>query len=228
MTLQSETTGGVDRTHDRSFPNKLTFAGLHVIIVGLCLGLAFGVDWPDPIRAKLLAGCAILYFLRHVVTLFVLLKRKVEMSEALGLAGFMALFEIGFLLLGAGLLRGEAIPVGPIDGLALFLVALGSYLNTGSELQRLKWKALPTSKGHCYTGGLFRYAAHINYFGDVVLFTGWAMLTVSLWAFAIPVFMAAGFIFFHIPALDTYLSQRYGAEFDAYAARTAKLVPFLY
>ena len=58
----------------------------------------------------------VLHFLRHLVTLFVLLQRKVELSEGLGLTAFIALFEIGFLLLGAGLLSGEATPFGLWDG----------------------------------------------------------------------------------------------------------------
>jgi len=224
----SATTGGVDRAHERSFAPKLIFAGLHGSIVGLCLWLAFALEWPDSARAKLLAGCAVLYFLRHLITLFVLLKRKVELSEALGLSAFMAVFEIGFLLLGAGILRDTAVPFGGKDMLALGLIAFGSYLNTGSELQRMIWKRRPESKGRCYTGGLFKHSMHINYFGDMVLFTGWALLTTSWLAFVIPLFMTVGFVFFHIPGLDAYLSQRYGAEFDAYAAKTAKLIPFVY
>ncbi len=224
----TETTGGVDRAHDRSFGPKLIFAVLHGGIVGLCLWLAFALEWADPARAKLLAGCAVLYFLRHLITLFALLKRKVDLLEALGLSAFMAVFEIGFLLLGAGILRDNAVPFGGMDMLALGLIALGSYLNTGSELQRRIWKKRPEAKGRCYTGGLFKYSMHINYFGDMVLFTGWALLTTSWLAFAIPLFMTVGFIFVHIPGLDAYLFQRYGAEFDAYAAKTAKLIPFVY
>ncbi|WP_299421130.1 DUF1295 domain-containing protein [uncultured Shimia sp.] len=224
----SATTGGVDRAHDRSFVPKLIFAALHGSIVGLCLWLAFALEWADTARAKLLAACVVLYFLRHMITLFVLLKRKVDLLEALGLSAFMALFEIGFLLLGAGIFRDTAVPFGGMDMLAMGLIALGSYLNTSSELQRLIWKKRPESKGRCYTGGLFKHSMHINYFGDMVLFTGWALLTTSWLAFVIPLFMTVGFVFFHIPGLDAYLSQRYGAEFDAYATKTAKLIPFVY
>ena len=54
------------------------------------------------------------------------------------------------------------------------------------------------------------------------------MLAASLFAWTIPIFVTAGFVFFHIPVLDTYLSKRYGAEFDEYATKTAKLVPLVY
>ncbi len=222
-------TGGVNRNYDRSFSQKLTFALIHACIVAVCIWLAFGpIDWPNPTRARLLAFCAILYWARHCVTLFILLKRQVTYSEVFGLSLFMAVFEIGFLLLGAGILADAPATLGSMDWIALTLVFLGSFLNSGSELQRWKWKKQPSTKGHCYTGGLFGYATHINYFGDSVLFVGWAMLAASIFAWAIPVFVTSGFVFFHIPALDKYLSKRYPAEFDDYASKTAKLVPFIY
>ncbi|MGR3760943.1 methyltransferase family protein [Roseobacteraceae bacterium NS-SX3] len=221
-------TGGVSRDHAPSLAPKIAFAALHALIIAVCGWLAFGAKLPDPARAALLFGCAVLYFARHLLTLFVLLKRRVAYSEALGLAAFMAVFEIGFLLLGGGALRGTAQPFGALDAVALGLVLLGSALNSGSELQRWAWKRRPGSTGHCYTGGLFAHSMHINYFGDTVLFTGWAMLTHSALAFAVPLFMAAGFVFYHIPALDAYLAERYGAEFRAYAARTAKFIPYVY
>lgn len=220
--------GGVDRRHAPSLMPKLTFAALHATILAICAYLAFGLTWPDPTRAAVLFAAAALYFLRHLITLLVLLKRRVDYSEAIGLSAFMALFEIGFLILGAGILSGTAAPLGPLDALAAALILIGSYLNTGSELQRHIWKRDPAHKGKCYTGGLFAHAMHINYFGDTVLFTGWALLTASWLAAPIPLFITASFVFFHIPALDAYLADRYGDIFKAYAKRTAKLVPYIY
>ncbi|WP_422374053.1 methyltransferase family protein [Roseibium sp.] len=232
--------GGVSRTHGRSIAEKTLFAGLHLTSVALCAWLLFGgwqslgdvigpaLSLADPERGLLLLACALLYFGRHLVTLFVLLTRKVALSEVIGLSAFIAVFEIGFLLLGAGALRDSPVPLGWLDGVAIGLVLAGSYLNTWSELQRKWWKQDPVHRGRCYTGGLFGWSMHINYFGDTVLFTGWAMLTQSLFAFSVPAFMAMSFVFFHIPALDAYLAERYGSDFDAYAARTRKFIPFLY
>ncbi|GAA6180936.1 DUF1295 domain-containing protein [Shimia sp. NS0008-38b] len=229
MSQAHSKSGGVDRRHAASFGPKLIFAGLHAGLVAVCFWLAFGgFDWPDGARAKLLAVCAMIYFFRHLITLFILLKRRVELFEALGLTGFIAVFEIGFLLLGAGFLSGEEKAFGPLDGVGFLLLVTGSYLNSGSEFQRMVWKRRAESKGKCFTGGLFAYSVHINYFGDVLLFTGWAILTSSVFAFAVPLFMAVSFVFFHIPSLDAYLAQRYGEDFKRYAAKTAKLVPFLY
>ncbi|MGH1415039.1 MAG: methyltransferase family protein [Pelagimonas sp.] len=222
-------TGGVSREHDPSLRQKWAFAALHGSIVACCAWVAFGgLSLGDPIRAKVLALCAALYFLRHLITLFVLLKRNVAWSEVLGLSGFIAVFEIGFVLLGGKAFGGEPSALSALDLGAVALVLTGSWLNTWSELQRWFWKKLPGSKGRAYTLGLFGHSMHINYFGDSVLFFGWALLTHSVLAFAIPLLMTVGFVFYHIPGLDTYLVQRYGAEFKSYSERTAKFVPYLY
>ncbi|TLP43967.1 DUF1295 domain-containing protein [Cohaesibacter sp. CAU 1516] len=221
--------GGVDRNHDQSFGPKIAFFVLHAGVVAICFWLAFGrFDWADPFRAKVLAACALFYFLRHILTLFVLLKRRVLMAEVLGLVVFMAVFEIGFLLLGAGALSGSATPFGWLDWVGVVMVLIGSWLNSGSEVQRWLWKRQPTSKGKCYTEGLFAYSMHINYFGDSVLFSGWAILAASIFAWPVPIFITAAFVWFHIPALDAYLEERYGKDFETYAQKTAKFVPFLY
>ena len=233
--------GGVRRQHDTSLGQKFVFAALHLtsVLVSLWLLLGGGLElvasWfgqevvvTDPQRGLLLLACTLLYFARHLLTLFYLLARRVAFSEVFGLGAFIAFFEIGFLVLGSGAFRQTAAPFSLIDGAALAMVLAGSFLNSWSELQRKWWKRDPANRGQCYTGGLFSYSMHINYFGDTVLFTGWALLTHSLVALSVPAFMAVSFVAFHIPALDAYLSQKYGAQFDAYAARTRKFIPFIY
>ncbi|WP_460075770.1 methyltransferase family protein [Roseibium sp. ROS1] len=233
--------GGVSRKHERSLLQKCVFAALHLICVLLSIWLLLGGGWvrvgawfgleltlADPQRGLLLLACTLLYFARHLLTLFYLLARKVAFPEVFGLGAFIAFFEIGFLLLGSGAFRQATVPFSVLDGVALAMVVGGSFLNSWSELQRKWWKRDPAHHGQCYTGGLFASSMHINYFGDTVLFTGWALLTHNLAALAVPAFMAVAFVVFHIPALDAYLSRRYGPQFDAYAARTHKFIPFVY
>ena len=66
------------------------------------------------------------------------------------------------------------------------------------------------------TRGLFGYARHINYFGDVVLFTGWALMT------------GRPALLVNVPAQDRYLAERYGDEYREHARHTALLIPYLY
>ncbi|MCP4182743.1 MAG: DUF1295 domain-containing protein [Hyphomicrobiales bacterium] len=233
--------GGVNREHHRSNLPKFVFWLLHFLVIAVCswivyfngwrtVGGWFGQEWQlsDPIRAGLLLWCAAIYFLRTGITLFYLLARRVDWSEVFGLAVFMAFFEIGLLLVGGGAFRAQPINLDLLDGLAIFLFVSGSWLNTWSEVQRKLWKQNPANKGKCYVDGLFRHSMHINYFGDVVLFAGWSLLTHNILILVLPFFMVLMFAFVHIPALDAYLAGRYGSAFDEYARKTKKLVPYVW
>ena len=230
--------GGVDRTHSSAIPQKATFWGLHFLIILFCSWLVlgeggvflerWGIRFSDLTRPHMLLACAVIYFLRHGLTLFYLLVRRVEWGEVLGLSTFFALFEIGLILVGGGVFRDASVSLSALDLFAVALYLCGSYLNTASEVQRKLWKADPSNRGRCYTSGLFRYSMHINYFGDVVLFTGWCLLTASLWTLGLPLMMLLLFMYVHIPPLDDYLAQRYGEEFKAYRANTSRLIPFVW
>jgi len=69
---------------------------------------------------------------------------------------------------------------------------------------------------------------HINYFGDIVLFTGFAMITNSFSMFIIPLMMTVNFVFNITPLLDKYLEKKYGEEFRDYRKKTKKLIPLIY
>lgn len=112
--------------------------------------------------------------------------------------------------------------------IGIFLYVSGSFINTHSELLRYIWKRNPENKGHIYKYGLFRYSMHINYFGDVLLFTGLSILTGTYWTLIIPLGMLLNFAIFIIPNMDNYLSQKYRDEFTEYAKTTKKLIPYIY
>lgn len=233
--------GGVNRSHGKSIKQKSVFALGHLIIILFCYWLIYSdnkemianlfgksLSFSDPDRAKILLACAFLYWLRHVVTLFYLLQRKVDWAEVWGLLLFFACFEIAFILIGGGAFHDNYIQLNIQYIFALGLLLLGSYLNSFAEIERKKWKDIPANTGHCYTKGLFSYSMHINFFGDTVLFTGWSLFTYSYWVFALPVFMGCMFVFFHIPNLDDYLANRYGQEFYDYSVKTKKFIPYIY
>ncbi len=234
---ESKTSGGVDRSHGRAGVQKGVFFLIHCVSFAICVYVVFGRGdvasgqrWQvvDSLRARLVLGVTALYLVRHGITLLYLLKRRVEWSEAIGLGFFLILFEVGFCVLAAGMLRRVAAPIGAADYVAIAMVLVGSFLNTYSEMQRKWWKDKPENKGRCYTQGLFGLSMHINYFGDTVLFTGWSILTATLWTLVLPVFMGSMFVFYHIPGLDSYLEQRYGDEFTEYRKRTKEFIPFVY
>lgn len=132
-------------------------------------------------------------------------------------------------LLGYAFLGYQAAgPFDLIDALGIALFLLGSLLNTFSEVQRDRWKKDPAHKAKLYTEGLFRYSMHINYFGDLLWVTGYALVTHNWFSALIPLFLFCFFAFYNIPKLDQHLAQKYGAEFEHYRRETKRFVPCIF
>jgi protein-S-isoprenylcysteine O-methyltransferase Ste14 len=220
-----------------SIPQKLCLAINHCVAVGLFGWLMFGggfgrlAHWlslnlapGNPARRVFLFLCALVYLGRLMLTSFWFIKRKMGWGEAATISVWLYIIYFCFAIWGGT--NPKDFGVAGIVGLVLY--ALGSYLNTASEHQRLLWKRHPENQGKLFTQGLYRYATHINYFGDEVLFTGFALVAGNVLLLIIPAVMAALFIGINIPILDRHLSRHYGKAFENYAGKTKKFVPFVY
>jgi steroid 5-alpha reductase family enzyme len=186
----------------------------------------FGTSWVpgDLARRILLFITSTILFLRWGLTNFYLLKREMTWAEIVVVSVELFMIHTSYSIIGGRV--PDSVGISEYFGIGLFVI--GSYLNTGSEIMRLRWKKDPQNKGRIYGKGLFRFSMHINYFGDMVWATGMALISGSIWIFLIPLYMSSGFIFLHIPRLDKHLRERYGDQYEAYAKRTKKLIPFLY
>ncbi len=174
-------------------------------------------------RVVVLSSLAI-YFVRLLVTQFVFLKRKMTWVETIIISILMVAAVYAYMRVGGS----NDQPLGWVEAVGIILYLFGSFLNTRSEHTRHVWKKISANKGQLYTEGLFRYSMHINYFGDLVLFTGLAMICGSISLLVIPLLMTVNFVFFIIPQLDKYLAEKYGDQFVEYAKRTRKLIPKIY
>ncbi len=208
---------------------KIAIISWYALCVAVAAWLAFfsqtELNRPgNPGRQTALLICVVVYVARAAYTLVVFVKRRIPWWEAVW-GGTIIGCVIFFFLLG-GLPAQQ--PIGPIDLAGILLYIVGSAIGTASEHSRNTWKARPENQGHLYTEGLFSYSRHINYFGDLLLFGGCGMLTRQLWTGFVPLAMGLNFALVIIPAHDAYLAARYGSEFDHYARRTSRLVPWLY
>ncbi len=190
------------------------------------IGVWFCRDWQSgsSLRCYILAATLAFYYLRLVATSLVYLKRGMRWSEALVIAPW--LLFIYLLLAVYGALNPALFAAVGWVGVALFLI--GSGIHTWAEHQRHTWKRRQENEGHLYTQGLFRFTRHPNYLGDLLLFTGLCLICGRWITALIPILMLCGFLFANIPTLDRHLHQHYGDEFARYAARTRKLIPFIY
>ena len=240
----ARTLGGQDKKgskvhgqYNSSRETKAAFAAIHFCLLAwaawLLLGggaatvlAPFGIGQVEgvAIRRVMLIAAGFVYWARMTVGLFVFLRRGVGWAEVATVSAWLFVVHTTFAILGAT----NAGSVGPLLLLGILFYILGSVTNTGSELQRHLWKHDRANAGHLYTGGWFRFARHINYFGDTILFTGFALMTGRFASLVIPVIMTFGFLFEHGPKLDRYLSTRYGKEYEDWASHTARFVPWVY
>jgi len=223
--------------YSKSLSQKSFLTINHLVAVGLAAwlmvadGFQTASGWlgvslhpGNSVRRILLTGCSGIYFARVCVTCFSFLKRRMGWPEAGVISIWVYIIHLGFAFLGGT--NTASIGIETFVGVILYVV--GSFLNTGSEYSRHLWKQQPENQGKLYTRGLFRYSMHINYFGDEVLFAGFAMITGSVWALLVPALMAVSFLRINIPMLDNHLRNRYGSEFVTYAEKTRKFIPYVY
>lgn len=213
----------------QSLKQKISIISLYMI----CFLGALYITYFERIDAKqlfsnerpiLLLACVIIYIIRAAITLFVFVYRKISWWETVW--GGSIIGVILFLFLRFGLMETQSLGIVDFAGILIYLI--GSYIGTVSEYLRHTWKSRPENQDHIYTQGLFIYARHINYFGDILLFSGLAILTRQVWTVFIPLGMGLNFILIIIPAHDAYLASRYGGEYSDYERRTKKLIPFIY
>jgi protein-S-isoprenylcysteine O-methyltransferase Ste14 len=215
-----------------SIPQKTTLLLLETLIIIVSWLLLFGNGFEklgvmkepgDIWRRGLVFGFNLVVFIRMLITIFYLLKRKMPWEEAFSIPFAFALYYIGF----SWLVYETKQPFDFLDALGIVLYVFGSYLNTGSELMRDQWKMKSENKGRLYTQGLFAYSMHINYFGDLLWVIGYALITRNWYSVLIVVFLFAFFVFFNIPKLDNYLEKKYKKDFAEYKKRTKKFIPWI-
>ena len=198
------------------------FAGGNEVILGWLGGEPAHAG--DLARRIILFSFGIVLFLRITLGFFYLLKRKFGWEEFGGVLFALFVYHVVFALLGA---RANT-PIGALDIVAIALFLVGSYFNTGAEWQRKRFKDESKNRGKLYTQGLFRYARHINYFGDTLWVTAWAILTRNIWSFTIPLALAAAFVFAFIPSLTEHLKPRYGKQYEPWTKGTTTYIPFIF
>ncbi|HEX4006486.1 MAG TPA: DUF1295 domain-containing protein [Acidobacteriaceae bacterium] len=178
----------------------------------------------DLARRICLGAALTIYFIRILFTQFVFLRRGGSWSEAFTIVPWVFCITVWLCL--AGGTNGAPLGIVATAGIVLFVA--GSWMNSGAEYARHYWKQRAENQGKLYTLGWFRLTRHPNYCGDLISFSGLALIAGRWNTAMIPALMLAGFVFVNVPALDRHLKKRYGAAFDEWARRTRKLIPFVY
>ena len=125
-------------------------------------------------------------------------------------------------------------PLGVLDGIGTAIWAAGFAIEVIADRQKAAFKANPANAGRFIHVGLWSWSRHPNYFGEIVLWIGVALIAVGdLEGWRLVTLVSPVFVFWllfsvsGIPLLAAQADERWGKDQDyqAYKARTSLLVP---
>ena len=125
-------------------------------------------------------------------------------------------------------------PIGWIGIVGIALWVVGFAIEVVADQQKSAFKADPANEGRFITSGLWAWSRHPNYFGEIVLWTGMAVMAIPVlsgwrWVTLVsPLFVTllltkvSG-----IPMLEARSDKRWGdeTEYQEYKENTSALVP---
>jgi steroid 5-alpha reductase family enzyme len=129
---------------------------------------------------------------------------------------------------------GSRAPLGAIGIAGILVWTLGMLIEIVSDRQKSNFRADPDNRGKFISSGLWAWSRHPNYFGEIVLWTGMAIVALPVlqgwqWVTLIsPVFVAFLLIKVSgIPLLEEKADTRWGGQddYEEHKRRTPVLVP---
>lgn len=135
------------------------------------------------------------------------------------------------------LLGSEPVELSTISYAGIAVFVFGLLFEAVSDYQKYAF-INSTGGGQFISSGLWKYSRHPNYFGEITVWVGLFLfalpalggVTIAIGAVS-PIFIAALIIFVTgIPMLEKKADERWGRDpaYEAYKAKTAKLVPFIW
>ena len=214
-----------------SFNNKAAWILMELPALLVMLGLVFAVDSAHrPVRI-LLAAFYILHYTQRTLIFPFLLKGKSNMPLVIVLMG-MLFNTVNAFLIGLWIFyfsppeqyaRAWLLTPQFILGTLLFFCGMIINIRSDSYIRSLR---KPGDSQHYYPcGGMYRFVTSANYFGEMLEWLGFAVLTWS----------SAGFLFVFwtacnlVPRSDT-IHKKYARDFPEEFARfrPKRIIPFIY
>lgn len=127
------------------------------------------------------------------------------------------------------------VPLGPFAWIGLFVWLIGFGLEAVADDQKRRFRRNPANQGQFISSGLWRWSRHPNYFGEIVLWIGVAIIATPVLAgwqwigWISPLFVmllltrVSG-----IPMLEAYADKTWGGQddYETYKRRTSILIPW--
>jgi steroid 5-alpha reductase family enzyme len=219
----------------------LTGSITYCSLVVVALTLRGGSDW----RALLLAGLVAIWAARLGLFLFARIMREgsdrrfdvlkasfLRFLMAWTLQGLWVLLTLSCAL--AAMTSARPTPLGAFAVLGTLLWALGFAIEVASDRQKRRFRADPANRERFIQSGLWAWSRHPNYFGEITLWSGIAVIALpelTGWQYVTvisPVFVYVLLTRISgIPMLEARAEKTWGEdpEYRAYRDRTPVLFP---
>lgn len=219
----------------------LTGGVAYLTVTALALLLTPNVD----ARSLLLGGIVIVWAVRLGSFLFLRIRaagedrRFREIKESFGrflltwsLQGLWVAFSLAAALAAITSTLRLDLDLFAVVGFLVWLT--GFLIEVIADRQKSAFNAKPENKGRFISTGLWSWSRHPNYFGEIVLWIGVAIIAFPIlrgWQYATlisPIFIIILLTRISgIPLLERRASQKWGneAEYQSYKARTSVLIP---
>ena len=208
-------------------------------------GLAVLLSQPLDLRSTLVVGMVSIWAIRLAGFLFVRVKRvgkdirfdsvKTKPSTFLVWWTLQALWVLTTMAAALAIVTGgERISMSWLGWIGFGVWLFGFAVEVAADAQKSSFKNDPVNQGHFIRTGLWAWSRHPNYFGEIVLWTGVAIMAIPVltgWQYATlisPVFVS--FLLMKmsgVPLLERKADERWGGqeEYEAYKAATPVLIP---
>jgi steroid 5-alpha reductase family enzyme len=124
---------------------------------------------------------------------------------------------------------GRDVPLGPFDITGIVLWSAGFLFETTGDFQMARFRSDPSNKGKIMDRGLWNYTRHPNYFGDTLVWWGFAFLSIATGNY-IPVLGSVLMTFLIIKVSGVGLLEKSLVDkkpgYREYMQRTSAFVPW--
>jgi len=221
----------------------LTGSLTYIALTALAVGLGPAAD----ARAMLLAAMVVSWSARLGLFLFTRILAEgadrrfddirgsfVRFFVAWTLQGVWVCFTAGAAL--AAITGGHRAPLGVLDAIGFAIWGAGFAIEAVADQQKRRFKSRPENAGRFISSGLWARSRHPNYFGEIVLWIGVALVALpALEGWQLVTLVSPVFVTFlltrvsGVPLLEQRADARWGGdpEYRAYKTRTPVLVPRL-
>ncbi|MEO0800463.1 MAG: DUF1295 domain-containing protein, partial [Pseudomonadota bacterium] len=128
---------------------------------------------------------------------------------------------------------GNKTPLGIVGYVGIAVWALGFGIEVIADWQKSRWRENEANRGKFIDVGLWAWSRHPNYFGEIVIWVGMAIIAVPVlqgWQYV--TLISPVFVFFlltkvsGVPLLEQRSDEKWGGQddYEAYKARTPVLM----